>query len=116
MAQLSTTMSQAHRATAFHYHFIVRDREDLACLRKAVARLGLRSIHLLDLESLLVVIFGIDLGTLALGGSNGVARGIRHVHVGHSDSLYGIPLQRRFGCGGDEVAVEAIESRTGIMC
>lgn len=82
-----------------------RERErELAWLRKVVA--GQRSNHLLDLESLLAVIFSIGLGTLTLRGSNGVARGICHVHVGHSDDLVictRTSMQRRFGYGVDGV-------------
>lgn len=72
MAQLSTTMSHAQRATAFHWGPV-----SSASARAATAA------YLLDLEALLVAFCaGAGLGglRLRLGGGGG---GIGHVHVGH---------------------------------
>ena len=46
-------------------------------------------LYLLDLESLLAIIFGISVSTLTLGGGNSAARGVCHIYVGHGDDVYG---------------------------
>jgi len=70
MAQLSTTMSQAHSATAFHWEVLVKcpGAGWLSCVA-----------YLLDLEALLVTLStGTGLGRLRLGW-----RRVCHVNVGH---------------------------------
>jgi hypothetical protein len=69
MAQLSTTMSHAQRATAFHCDMLALSRDRFCSART----------HLLDFEALLVAVSaGASLGHLRL------CRGrIGHIHVGH---------------------------------
>jgi len=71
MAQLSTTMSHAHSATAFHWKVLVKCPGDgwLSCVA-----------YLLDLEALLVTFSaGTSLGRLRLGRGR-----VCHVNVGHN--------------------------------
>jgi hypothetical protein len=75
MAQLSTTISQAHRATAFHLTITSQYHESL----RAVG-----FVYLLDLELLLVRIIGALGDGLALGGASS---GFLHLHVCHIEVL-----------------------------
>lgn len=73
MAQLSTTMSHAQSATAFHYPSVSSER---VCL--------VRDANLLDLKALLAV--G-GLGVTVSSLLDDAARGIGHVDVGHGGML-----------------------------
>lgn len=79
MAQLSTTISQAHRATAFHLRITSQ-------YYKSLRTVGL-CVYLLDLELLLVGIIGTLGNGLALGRASS---GFLHLHVGHIEVLVGI--------------------------
>jgi hypothetical protein len=81
IAQLSTTMSHAQSATAFHWSSISNWFGN---------RCG--DPHLLDLKALLVALCaGTCLSNLGLGCS----RGVRHVHVRHGVAVYA----NMWGCG-----------------
>lgn len=82
MAQLSTTMSQAHSATAFHYitpTHKTRQRTCSLCVYVCISLLVLRKTHLLDLKLLLSVccVAAAGTGFGLLGGCVG------HFYVGH---------------------------------
>lgn len=82
MAQLSTTMSQAHSATAFHYitpTHKTRQRTRSLCVYVCISLLVLRKTHLLDLKLLLSVccVAAAGTGFGLLGGCVG------HFYIGH---------------------------------
>lgn len=74
MAQLSTTMSHAQSATAFHY-----SRQSFSLSSRSPAVLSWSETNLLDLKLLFITPFGADAVGL-LGGHWGVA----HLNVGHA--------------------------------
>lgn len=76
-----------------------------------------RSIYLLNFESLLAIVFGIDVNTLALRGSNSVARGISHVYVGHIYGVYGMygMVWQVAGGGGSGSSDEGFGGVVGVV-
>lgn len=83
MAQLSTTMSHAQRATAFHCSFPVS---------MTPGGSQLATLYLLDLKFLL------SLDTLAAGALALLSDGrIAHLNVGHVSRCAGRPATPRYG-------------------
>jgi hypothetical protein len=79
MAQLSTTMSQAQRATAFHWSITV-----LLSKPKIMSRCESSvCTDLLYLETLLAITLGLDITTLLLDHSARGAGRIGHIDVRH---------------------------------
>jgi hypothetical protein len=90
MAQLSTTMSQAHKATAFHYQYGQgqwRSEDD----HMEIVLIS----YLLDLEPLLPSTDGVSIGSRAslLRLDEWCSRwGIGHVNISHDDGKKSFPL------------------------